>query len=89
GKQLLVQFIDRNRWSQEVGLVPADGSGKLRTLTQSGYEDFHPVFGRQGQVVLWASDRQGLHGSGGGARNDVDVFGMFLTRAAYDRYQLD
>ncbi|MDP1045329.1 hypothetical protein Q6332_30225, partial [Klebsiella pneumoniae] len=42
-----------------------------------------------GQVVLWASDRQGLHGSGGGARNDVDVFGMFLTRAAYDRYQLD
>lgn len=89
GKHLLVQFSDRNRWSQEVGLVPADGSGKLRNLTQSGYEDFHPVFGRQGQVVIWASDRQGLHGNGGGARSDVDVFGMFLTRAAYDRYQLD
>ncbi len=89
GKQLLVQFIDRNRWSQEVGIVAADASGKLRNLTQSGYEDFRPVFARQGQMVLWASDRQGLHGHGGGARNDVDVFGMFLTRAAFDRYQLD
>lgn len=89
GKSLLVQFVDRHRWSQEVGLVPADGSGKLRNLTHSGYEDFHPVFARQGQMVLWASDRQGLHGNGGGARSDVDVFGMFLTRAAFDRYQLD
>ncbi len=89
GKSLLVQFVDRNRWSQEVGLVPADGSGKLRNLTHSGYEDFHPVFARQGQMVIWASDRQGLHGNGGGARSDVDVFGMFLTRAAFDRYQLD
>lgn len=89
GKSLLVQYVDRNRWSQEVGVVPADGSGKPVNLTQSGYEDFHPLFGRQGQVVVWATDRQGLHGNGGGARNDVDVFGMFLTRAAYDRYQLD
>ena len=88
GKSLLVQFVDRNRWSQEVGLVPADGSGKLRNLTHSGYEDFHPVFARQGQMVIWASDRQGLHGNGGGARSDVDVFGMFLTRAAFDRYQV-
>ncbi|RTL44357.1 MAG: peptidase S41 [Burkholderiales bacterium] len=89
GKSLLVQFVDRNRWSQEVGVVAADGSGKLSNLTNSGYEDFHPVFARQGQIVLWASDRQGLHGHGGGARNDVDVFGLFLTRAAFDRYQLD
>lgn len=89
GKSLLVQFVDRNRWSQEVGVVAADGGGKLSNLTNSGYEDFHPVFARQGQVVLWASDRKGLHGHGGGARTDVDVFGLFLTRAAFDRYQLD
>ena len=89
GKSLLVQFIDRNRWGAEVGVVPADGSGKLVNLTQSGYDDLHPLFGRQGRMVIWKSDRQGLHGTGGGARSDVDVFGMFLTRAAYDRFKLD
>ncbi|SEK53914.1 C-terminal processing protease CtpA/Prc, contains a PDZ domain [Roseateles sp. YR242] len=89
GKSLLVQFVDRNRWGQEVGVVPADGSGKLTNLTHSGYDDLHPLFARQGQMMVWLSDRQGLHGSGGGARTDADVFGMFLTRAAFDRYNLD
>ncbi|MET0517562.1 MAG: S41 family peptidase [Burkholderiaceae bacterium] len=89
GKSLFVQFVDRNRWGQEVGVVPADGSGKLVNLTKSGYEDLHPLFARQGQMMIWLSDRQGLHGSGGGARSDADIFGMFLTRAAFDRYKLD
>lgn len=89
GKSLAVQFVDRNRWGQEVGVVPADGSGKLVNLTQSGYDDLRPMFARQGQMLVWATDRQGLHGNGGGARSDVDVYGMFLTRAAFDRYQLD
>lgn len=89
GKSLLVQFVDRNRWSSEVGVVPADGSGKLVNLTNSGYEDAHPMFARQGQMMVWTTDRQGLHGNGGGARSDADVYAMFLTRAAFDRYQLD
>jgi len=89
GKSLVVQFVDRNRWGQEVGVVPADGSGKLVNLTNSGYDDLHPLFARQGQMLVWLTDRQGLHGSGGGARTDADVFGMFLTRAAFDRYHLD
>lgn len=89
GKSLVVQFVDRNRWGQEVGVVPADGSGKLVNLTNSGYDDIHPLFARQGQMMIWLSDRHGLHGNGGGARTDADVYGMFLTRAAFDRFQLD
>ena len=89
GKSLLVQFVDRNRWSAEVGVVPVDGSAKLVNLTHSGYEDQHPLFAHHGQMMIWLSDRQGLHGNGGGSRNDGDVYGMFLTRAAFDRYQLD
>ncbi|OWQ85707.1 hypothetical protein CDN99_21765 [Roseateles aquatilis] len=89
GKSLLVQFVDHTRWGQELGVVPADGSGKLVNLTRSGYDDVRPLFGRGGQMMIWLSDRQGLHGSGGGARTDADIFGMFLTRAAYDRFKLD
>ena len=90
GKSLLVQFVDRNRWGQEVGVVQVDGGGnKVVNLTNSGYDDLHPLFARQGQMMIWLTDRQGLHGSGGGARNDADVFGMYLTRAAFDRSKLD
>ncbi len=89
GKSLAVQFVDHNRWGQEVGVVPADGSAKLVNLTQSGYEDVLPKFARQGQLMAWASDRHGLHGNGGGARGDTDIYAMFLTRAAFDRYRLD
>jgi Tol biopolymer transport system component/C-terminal processing protease CtpA/Prc len=89
GKSLLVQFVDRNRWSAEVGMVPADGSGKLVNLTNSGYEDQHPLFAHHGQMMIWMTDRQGLHGNGSDSRTDADVYGMFLTRAAFDRYQLD
>ncbi len=89
GRSLAVQFVDRNRWSSEVGVVPADGSGKLANLTRSGYEDTRPVFARQGQVMLWTTDRQGLHGNGSSARGDSDIYAMYLSRAAFDRYQLD
>ncbi|MDE2275603.1 MAG: PD40 domain-containing protein, partial [Burkholderiales bacterium] len=86
GRSLLVNFLDLNRWSNEVGLIDAQGKGPLRNLTHSGYEDLHPVWARGGQVMTWFSDRMGLHGTGGAAQ--TDVFAMFFTRQAWDRYQL-
>lgn len=87
GRWLLVNFLDLNRWSYEVGLIDAQGKGPLRNLTNSGYEDTHPVWARGGRLMLWFSDRMGLHGSGGTAQSDV--FAMFFTRAAFDRFNLD
>ncbi|MBV8379757.1 MAG: PD40 domain-containing protein, partial [Paucibacter sp.] len=88
GKSLLVNYVDPNRWSSEVGLVSADGSGTLTNLSQSGYEDVRPIFARKGQIVLWMTDRWGLHGAPNSA-SQADVEALFLTRAAYDRFQLD
>ncbi len=87
GRWLLVQFLDLNRWGGEVGLIDAQGKGVLRNLTNSGYEDFHPVWARGGQQMLWFSDRAGLHGTGGTAQSDL--FAMFFTRDAFDRFKLD
>ncbi|HEV8690706.1 MAG TPA: S41 family peptidase [Ideonella sp.] len=87
GKWLLATFIDHQRWGSEVGLIDAQGKGPLLNLTKSGYEDLHPTWARGGQVMLWFSDRQGLHGTGGSSQQDV--FGMFMTQEAWDRYNLD
>jgi tricorn protease len=87
GQALLVNFIDRNRWSAEVGLVDAQGKGTLVNLTQSGYEDLKPMWTTGGKAMLWVSDRMGLHGTGGAAQQDL--FAMFFTQDAYDRFKLE
>ncbi|MEK8033485.1 LpqB family beta-propeller domain-containing protein [Ideonella sp. DXS29W] len=87
GKSLLVNFVDHNRWSTEVGLIDAQGKGPLLNLTKSGYEDFHPVFTQGGKAMLWYSDRMGLHGTGGAAQQDL--FTMFFTQEAFDRFNLE
>jgi Tol biopolymer transport system component/C-terminal processing protease CtpA/Prc len=86
GRSLLVTFIDSNRWSQEVGLVDAAGKGPLVNLSKSGYEDEAPLWTRGGQSMLWMSDRMGLHGQSGSGQKDV--FAMFFTRDAFDRFNL-
>lgn len=87
GRSLLVNFVDHNRWSVEVGLVDAQGKGTLFNLTKSGYEDLHPVWTRGGKAMLWFSDRMGLHGTGGAAQQDL--FEMFFTQEAFDRFKLE
>ncbi len=87
GRSLLVNFVDRQRWGAEVGLVDAQGKGPVRNLTLSGYDDFQPTWARGGQAMFWFSDRMGLRGTGGAVQQDV--FTMFFTREAYDRFRLD
>ena len=88
GRWFLVTFIDRNRWSNEVGLIDAAGKGPLQNLTKSGYEDNRPLWAIKGTALFWISDRMGLHGNGEGGDPQTDVYGMFLTQAAFDRFNL-
>ena len=86
GQWLLATFTDKNRWTSEVGLVDAHGKLPMLNLTQSGYDDERPIWTRGGASMLWFSDRMGLHGAGGSSQQDV--FAMFFTRAARDRFDL-
>jgi Tol biopolymer transport system component/C-terminal processing protease CtpA/Prc len=86
GKWLLATFADKNRWSSEVGLVDAQGKLPVFNVTRSGYEDQHPLWARGGEQMIWFSDRMGLHGTSGSAQQDI--FAMFFTRAAKDRFDL-
>jgi len=88
GRWFAVQFLSSGRWSSEVGVVPSSGEGKLVNISQSGYEDEQPCWGRKGEVLFWRTDRQGLR-SQAGQPSETDVYAAFLTRSAWDRYQLD
>ena len=87
GKWFLVQFLSPGRWSLEVGLVPASGGAEVVNLTKSGYWSMTPRWAMDGEMVFWASDRHGSRQQAGWAA-ELDVYGAFFTREAWDRFHL-
>lgn len=88
GKWFLVQFgLPERVMSPEVGLVAADGSGKVENLTLSGYDDIGPKWSLDGKAMIWGTNRDGSLQQGGGAYT-WDVHALFFDKAAYDRFRL-
>ncbi|HTY01746.1 MAG TPA: S41 family peptidase [Bacteroidota bacterium] len=88
GKWFLVQFGYPERiFAPQVGLVSADGKGELHNLTMSGYDNVMPKWVLDGKMMLWGSDRTGTRSQAGDLFSG-DVYGMFFTKAAFDRFKL-
>lgn len=87
GKWFLVDFSPNQLFSSDVGLVKADGTGEVRNLTLSGYNDAHPKWVMKGNAMIWFSDRNGLRSHGSwGAQNDV--YAMFFNEKTWDRFRM-
>jgi len=89
GKWLLVQFMEQGSGNDEVGIVNADGNGKLVNLTQSGYSDLHPAWMMDGKGITWYSDRQGLHSYANSSTRQQDVYAMFMDAGAWENFRED
>ena len=87
GRSLAVQFLDPNRWGEEVGIIDAQGKNPLINLSKNGYDDARPMFYRGGEAIIWLSDRAGLHATNG--QGQMDVFSVALTRREWSRSRLD
>jgi Tol biopolymer transport system component/C-terminal processing protease CtpA/Prc len=87
-KWLLVQFGYPERiFAPQIGLVSADGKGEIHNLTMSGYDNYGPKWSLDGKAMIWGSDRQGTRQQGGNLSTG-DVYALFFTRAAFDRFNL-
>jgi Tol biopolymer transport system component/C-terminal processing protease CtpA/Prc len=86
-KWLLVGYLRDEQWIDQVGLVNVSGKEAVINLNPTGYGAFGPQWMMDGKVITWFSARNGLrnHGSWGG---ELDLYGMFLTEAAWDEYHL-
>ncbi len=87
GKWLLAEYSPVMA-DTEVVLIAADGKSKLINLTESGYNDFRPKWINGGKQVLWFSTRDGLRSYANSGSRQADVYSMFLTRDAWDRFRL-
>jgi tricorn protease len=88
GKWFVVTMNEPERWSNEVGLVDAAGQQHVTYLTKSGYASYHPIWTTDGKTMAWANEKFGLHGDGSGSGGQLDVFEMFFTQEAFDRFKL-
>ncbi len=88
GKWFLVEFLQPKQWITQAGLVSAAGGKEVSNLTQSGYSNAIPRWSRDGKMMIWFSDRDGMKNdaSWGG---EMDVYGMYFTQEAYDNYKLN
>lgn len=72
----------------EVGIIAADGKGKVMNLTESGFNDSRAKWIMGGKGMLWFSNRDGLKSvaQSGGAQSDV--YALFFTQEAFDKFKL-
>ena len=88
GKWFLVQFGYPERvFTPQVGLVSSDGKGEIRNLTLSGYNSSSPKWAMDGALMIWGSDREGTRQQGGDTTSG-DVYALFFSKAAFDRFKL-
>lgn len=73
--------------NSEILLMSADGQER-HNLTQSGYSDYRPKWVNDGKQLLWFSNRNGLKSYATSGRTESDVYSMFFTKEAYDKFQL-
>jgi Tol biopolymer transport system component/C-terminal processing protease CtpA/Prc len=72
----------------EIGLVRADGSAKPVNLSESGFEDRRGKWILGGQAMIWAGNRDGLKSAAQSGGSQFDVYALFFTREAWDRFRL-
>ncbi len=88
GKWFLVEFQNTTYFSSEMGLVPAEGGKAPINLTNSGFSDVGSTWMAKGSMMLWFSNRDGLHSLASTGRSQMDVYALFATKKAYDRFKL-
>ena len=87
GKWFLVQFGYVRLFTPQVGLVSSDGKGRVINLTKSGFSNVDPRWGMDGTMTYFGSTREGAADMAGNTLT-LDIYGMFFTRDAYDRFRL-
>ena len=88
GKWLLFDLDVPGIAPSEVGLVRADGKGKVVNLTQSGFQDAEGKWIMNGKAMIWFSNRDGLRAVAQTGATQQDVYAMFFDGDAWDRFRL-
>lgn len=89
GKWFAITFYPNEHWVGEIGIIRADGSDGLVNISKSGFGDSSAKWSKDGSVVYWHSNKSGMHSVAKTGRSQNDVYGVFLTQKALDKFDLN
>ena len=88
GKWFTLECIgNRHDPYSDIGLVRADGTGKVVNLTGSGYTSSSPRWVMDGNAILFTTERYGMRNHASWGSLD-DVMLVFVNQDAYDKFRL-
>jgi tricorn protease len=73
----------------EVVMLDAQGKLPMRNLTKSGYGDGNAKWVNDGKQMIWFSNRDGMKAHANSGSSQRDVYSLFFTKEAWDRFNLD
>ncbi len=88
GKWFLVDFLPDRYWFDEAGLISSDGKGKVHNLTQSGFYDSGAQWAKKGEMMIWGTDKSGLHGVAKTGPFEMDIYALFFTKKAFEEFKM-
>lgn len=88
GKWFLFDYDVSGSAAGEVGIIAADGKGKVLNLTKSGFNDSRAKWVLGGKAMIWFSNRDGLRGAAMAGGQQQDVYTMFFSKEAWERFSL-
>lgn len=69
-------------------LIKADGSGPILYPINSGFGERNSKWALNGKMFTWMSSREGRKSLANQGRREMDIYGVFFDREAFDRYML-
>ncbi|CAN5801492.1 S41 family peptidase [soil metagenome] len=87
GKWFIVQYGVVRLFTPQLGLISSDGKGQVNNISKSGYDCFSPRWVMDGKMLIYGYNRDGTRAQAGYSAT-YDVYGLFFTKDAFDRYNL-
>ncbi len=86
-KWLLFEY-DKLLNNTDILLLDASGKTPMKHIVQSGYYDIRPMWANEGKQMIWFSNRDGLRSYATSGRRQLDVYSMFFTQEAWDKFNM-
>jgi Tol biopolymer transport system component/C-terminal processing protease CtpA/Prc len=86
-KWLLFEY-DKLLNNSDILLLDVSGKTPMKHIMQSGYNDYRPMWANEGKQMIWFSNRNGLRSYATSGRSELDVYAMFFTQEAWDKFNM-
>jgi Tol biopolymer transport system component/C-terminal processing protease CtpA/Prc len=88
GKWFAFSYAIEEASNSEIGLISADGKGKITNLTENGFNDGSPKWAMGGKMLLYETDRDGLRAKANSGGSQSDIYALFMNQESWDKFRL-